>query len=207
VRRLIVGISGSSGAIYGVRLLELVREFAPGVETHLVISKGARATIAHELELTVREVAQSADVVYAVDNLGAAISSGSFATAGMIVAPCSIRSLSAIANSAADNLLIRAADVSLKERRPLVLLVRETPLHLGHLRLMTAATEHGAIVMPPVPAFYHRPNTIGEIVDHTLMRALDMVGIATEGIAARWDSPGSHDSARQQPRSAGPSSR
>src|SRR5215208_6635770 len=162
-RRIIVGISGSTGAIYGARLLEVLHGI-PDIETHLVMSSAARTTIEYEMERDSSEIAALADIVYDDRNVGAAIASGSFVTEGMIVAPCSMRSLSAIANSLNDNLLTRAADVCLKERRRLVLLARETPLHAGHLRLMLAVTEMGAIVMPPVPAFYTRPKTIEDIV-------------------------------------------
>lgn len=184
-RRIIIGISGSTGAIYGVRLVEILAG-APDIETHLVMSNGARATIAYELGRDPDEVARMADVVHDERNVGASIASGSFLTDGMIVAPCSMRSLSAIANSFNDNLLVRAADVCLKERRRLVLLARETPLHAGHLRLMLDCTMAGAVVMPPSPAFYHRPETILDVVDHTLGKALDLFGIDA-GLFRRWD--------------------
>jgi 4-hydroxy-3-polyprenylbenzoate decarboxylase len=185
-RRIIVGISGASGTIYGVRMLEALR--AAGLETHLVMTRSAQVTMAYETTLKPADVIARADVHYRVDNIGAAISSGSFATIGMVVAPCSIRSLSEIATGVTSNLLTRAADVVLKERRRLVLLVRETPLHLGHLRTMTQATEMGAIVMPPVPAFYSRPQTIDDIVDQTVGRALDLFGIDTD-LVRRWPLP------------------
>jgi 4-hydroxy-3-polyprenylbenzoate decarboxylase len=187
-RRIIVAITGASGAAYGVRALELLRD-VEDIETHLVLSKGARATIGHELDIGVPDVTRLADVVHPETNLGASIASGSFRTMGMIVAPCSIKALSGIATSYADNLVTRAADVVLKERRRLVLLVRETPLHAGHLKLMTAATESGAIVMPPVPAFYHRPHSVLDVVDQTVARALDIFDIDT-GVAKRWDGRG-----------------
>jgi len=171
--RVIVGISGASGACYGIRALELLSQL--GVETHLVISRTARATLAQETELTVADVRALATEVHAEHDLGAAISSGSFPTDGMLIAPCSVKTLSGIANCYDDTLLIRAADVTLKERRPLVLLLRETPLHTGHLRLMTQAAEAGAIIMPPVPAFYTRPATIDDIVTQTAGRALDLL--------------------------------
>jgi 4-hydroxy-3-polyprenylbenzoate decarboxylase len=179
-RRLIVAITGASGAAYGTRILELCAEL-PDVETHLVISRGARSTIKTETGMTAAEVARMADVVYSDADLGAAISSGSFPTAGMIVAPCSVKTLSGIANAYDDNLVVRSADVTLKEGRPLLLLVRETPLHAGHLRLMSLAVESGAIIYPPVPAFYTAPATIADIVDHTCRRALDRIGISTHG--------------------------
>ena len=183
-RRLIVAITGASGAIYGIRALEILRE-RPEVETHLVISDSGRATITQETRRSLDEVRSLADVVHPFRELGASIASGSFRTDGMLVAPCSIRTLSAIANCATGDLVSRAADVVLKERRRLVLLVRETPLHAGHLRLMLQATENGAIVMPPVPAFYAEPASIEDLVDHTVGRALDLLGIDTE-LVNRW---------------------
>lgn len=188
MQRLIVAITGASGAVFGIRTLQVLREL-DDVETHLILTKGARATIAQEVDLTVPEIQSLADVVHPETNLGAAISSGSFPTLGMIVAPCSIKALSGIANSFADNLVIRAADVVLKERRRLVLLVRETPLHAGHLRLMQQATENGAIVMPPVPAFYHRPTTIEGLVDQAVGRALDLFGLPARHVQ-RWTGHG-----------------
>ena len=182
-RRLVIGISGATGIAYGVRALELARK--AGVETHLVVTPAAQQTRAYETDLTARDLAAMADVTYRPADVGAAIASGSFATAGMLVAPCSVRTLSAIAYAGNDNLLTRAADVTLKERRRLVLLVRETPLTLGHLRAMTAATESGAIVMPPVPAFYLRPATVDDIVDHTVGRAFDLLGIDVPDLP-RW---------------------
>jgi 4-hydroxy-3-polyprenylbenzoate decarboxylase len=182
-RRLIVGITGASGAIYGVRLLRLLQ--AAGIETHLVISRSAKITLAQELDTSVAEVTALADVVHQVDNIGASISSGSFKTAGMVIAPCSMRTLSEIVSGVTSSLLTRAADVVLKERRRLVLLVREAPLHLGHLRSMTAATEMGAIVYPPVPAFYARPDNLEQMVDHTLGRVLDLFNIETKAVS-RW---------------------
>lgn len=182
--RVIVGISGASGAIYGVRLLELLR--AAGVESHLVVSRAARTTLAAETGLTLAAVHALADRHYAPDDIGAAISSGSFQTAGMIVAPCSVRSLSEIAHGVTTQLLTRAADVVLKERRRLVLLLRETPLHVGHLRSMLAAAEMGAIIAPPVPAFYNRPETIDDLVNHTVGRVLDLFAIDST-VVRRWD--------------------
>ncbi|MBI3512826.1 MAG: UbiX family flavin prenyltransferase [Proteobacteria bacterium] len=182
-RRLIVGISGASGTIYGVRVLETLR--AAGVETHLVMTKSAETTLAYETGLKVADVHGLADIVHPNTDIGASISSGSFKTAGMIVAPCSIRSLSEIAHGVTGSLLSRAADVVLKERRRLVLLVRESPLHLGHLRSMAAVTEMGAIVLPPVPSFYAKPQTVDDIVNHTVGRALDLFDIDS-GLVQRW---------------------
>lgn len=181
--RLVVGISGATGIAYGVRALEFARK--AGVQTHLVVTPAGQQTRQYETELSAKDLAAMADVVYRPSDIGAAIASGSFRTAGMLVAPCSIRTLSAIAYSNGDNLLTRAADVTLKERRRLVLLVRETPLTLGHLRAMTAVTEMGGIVMPPVPAFYLRPSSIDELVDHTVARALDLLGIDVPDMP-RW---------------------
>ncbi|MDE2134842.1 MAG: UbiX family flavin prenyltransferase [Alphaproteobacteria bacterium] len=172
--RLVVGISGASGAIYGIRLLEALGEL--GVESHLVISKAAQLTIRCETSLEIKAVAAKADFSYAVGDMAAPIASGSFRTKGMIVAPCSVRTMSEIAAGVTTTLLTRAADVVLKERRTLVLMVRETPLHLGHLRTMTALTEMGAVILPPVPAFYALPNTLEDLVDHTVARALDSFG-------------------------------
>ena len=181
--RLIIGISGASGAIYGVRLLELLR--GTDVETHLVLSRAAEITLAHETGRKLADVRALAHTHYANTDIGAAISSGSFRTLGMIVAPCSIRSLSEIATGVTSSLLTRAADVVLKEHRRLVLLVRETPLHAGHLRSMLAASEIGAIVAPPVPAFYARPATLEQMIDHTLGRILDLFDIEV-GAVRRW---------------------
>lgn len=182
-RRLVVGISGATGIAYGVRALELARK--AGVETHLVVTPAGQQTRAYETDLSAADLAAMADVTYRPADVGAAIASGSFRTDGMLVAPCSIRTLSAIAYAGNDNLLTRAADVTLKERRRLVLMVRETPLTLGHLRAMTAATESGAIVMPPVPAFYLRPGSVDDIVDHSVGRALDLLGIEVQDLP-RW---------------------
>ncbi|ACS86346.1 UbiX family flavin prenyltransferase [Musicola paradisiaca] len=186
MKRLIVGISGASGAIYGVRLLQVLQPLET-VETHLVISQAARQTLALETDFSLRDVQTMADVVHDQRDIAASISSGSFKTDSMVILPCSIKTLSGIVHSYTDSLLTRAADVMLKERRPLVLCVRETPLHLGHLRLMNAAAEMGAIIMPPVPAFYHRPQTVQEIVDQTVNRVLDQVHIALpEDLFTRW---------------------
>ena len=182
-QRLLIGMSGASGAAYGIRLLEVLRD--QPVETHLVMSKAAALTINAETDRSVDEVRALADVSYPVGDVGAGIASGSFRTKGMVIAPCSIKTLSEVANCAAGNLLARAADVTLKERRRLVLMVRETPLHAGHLRLMSQATEAGAIIMPPVPAFYARPSSLAEMVDHTVGRVLDLFDIDT-GLAHRW---------------------
>ena len=190
-RRLIVAMSGASGQIYGIRLLQVLRaaraEGDPGqtVETHLVMSEAAGITITQETDLTPREVEALADVVYRPRDIGAAIASGSFATVGMVVAPCSIKTLSAIANCFTNDLTSRAADVQLKEGRPLLLLVRETPLHLNHLRLMVQAAEAGVVIMPPVPAFYSRPASIDDLVDGTVGRMLARLGIENE-LYYRW---------------------
>lgn len=181
--RLIVGISGASGVVYGIRALQLLRQ--AGIETHLVMSRSAEITLAHETDLKVAEVRALADVAHSQADIGAAISSGSFRTLGMLVAPCSIRSMSEIATGVTSGLLSRAADVVLKERRRLVLMVRETPLHTGHLRAMTQLSEMGAIVAPPVPAFYARPRSIDDMVDHTVGRMLDLFGIES-GTVKRW---------------------
>ena len=182
-RRLIVGMTGASGAIYGVRLLRLLQ--TAGVETHLVMSRSAKITLTQEMDIGAAEVSALAGVVHQADNIGASIASGSFKTMGMVIAPCSMRSLAEIASGATSSLVTRAADVVLKERRRLVLLVREAPLHLGHLRAMTAATEMGAIVYPPVPAFYARPASLEQMVDHTLGRVLDLFDIDNTAVS-RW---------------------
>ncbi|MBK0078159.1 MULTISPECIES: UbiX family flavin prenyltransferase [Kosakonia] len=186
MKRLIVGISGASGAIYGVRLLQVLRDVAE-VETHLVMSQAARQTLSLETDYSLRDVQTLANVVHDARDIAANISSGSFKTAGMVILPCSIKTLSGIVHSYTDGLLTRAADVVLKERRPLVLCVRETPLHLGHLRLMTQAAELGAVIMPPVPAFYHRPQSVMDIVDQTVNRVVDQFDIELpEDLFARW---------------------
>ena len=181
--RLIVGMSGASGAIYGVRLLEMLRK--ADVETHLVMSKSAEMTLGYETEFKPKDVRALASVNYAVADIGAAISSGSFPTMGMIVAPCSIRTMSEIATGVTTSLLSRAADVVLKEKRRLVLALRETPLHGGHLRTMTALADIGAVIAPIVPAFYNRPKSVDDIVNHTCGRLLDLFGIDT-GTVKRW---------------------
>jgi 4-hydroxy-3-polyprenylbenzoate decarboxylase len=186
MKRLIIGISGASGAIYGVRLLQVLRG-VEGIETHLVMSNAARQTLALETDYALRDVQALADVVHDARDIAASISSGSFKTAGMVILPCSIKTLSGIVNSFTDSLVTRAADVVLKERRPLVLCVRETPLHLGHLRLMTQAAELGAVIMPPVPAFYHRPESVQAIVDQTVNRVLDQFDIELpDDLFTRW---------------------
>jgi len=188
--RLVVGISGASGAIYGARLLELLRPLP--IETHLVMSRSAEVTLALETGLKPADLRDRADVVHAAGDLAAPISSGSFQTIGMIVAPCSVRSMAEIATGATTTLLTRAADVTLKERRRLVLLVRETPLHTGHLRTMTALSEMCAVIAPPVPAFYARPQSLDEMIDQTLGRALDLFGLDT-GTVRRWGEPATVD--------------
>ncbi len=189
MRRVIVGISGASGSVYGVRLLEVLRGVA-GVETHLVMSPSARRTLGLETDYTVEYVEALADRCYRASDIAAAISSGSFRPSAMLVAPCSMKTVSGIATSFSDNLLLRAADVILKERRRLVLLVRETPLHLGHLRLLVQVAELGAVVMPPMPAFYHRPTSLRDVVDQTVNRVLDMVDIELDrDLFPRWQGP------------------
>lgn len=186
MKRLIVGLSGASGAIYGVRLLQVLRDVAE-VETHLVMSQAARQTLSLETDLSLRDVQALADVVHDARDIAASISSGSFKIAGMVILPCSIKTLSGIVNSYTDTLVTRAADVVLKERRPLVLCVRETPLHLGHLRLMTQAAELGAVIMPPVPAFYHRPASLDDVINQTVNRVLDQFDIdLPEDLFTRW---------------------
>ena len=172
--RLVIGLSGASGVAYGIRLLEACAEL--GIESHLVMTKPAEMTIGYETKLSPRQVAAKADYAYAVTDIAAPIASGSFKTRGMIVAPCSVRTMSEIATGVTTNCLTRAADVMLKERRPLVLMVRETPLHLGHLRSMTALAEMGAIILPPMPAFYAEPKTLADLVDQMVGRALDLFG-------------------------------
>ena len=186
MKRLIIGISGASGVIYGVRMLQVLQP-VDGVETHLVMSNAARQTLGLETDYTLREVQALADVVHDVRDIAASISSGSFKTLGMIILPCSMKTLSGIVHSYSDSLLTRAADVVLKEQRKLVLCVRETPLHMGHLRMMTTAAELGAIIMPPVPAFYHRPSLIGQLVDQTVNRVIDQFDIELpEDLFTRW---------------------
>jgi 4-hydroxy-3-polyprenylbenzoate decarboxylase len=176
MQRLVVGITGATGAVYGVRLLQRLRE--SGVQTHLVVTPAGVLNVHHELGLDRRELEALADVAYSPSDIGAAIASGSFACDGMLVAPCSMKTLAAVAHGLSDNLLTRAADVTLKERRRLLLMVRETPFNLAHLRNMTAVTEMGAVVFPPLPAFYHRPDTIAQLVDESVERVLAPMGVA-----------------------------
>ena len=183
-QRVVVGISGASGAVYGVRLLQALRT-CPGVESHLVVSDTGWRTLRHEMHLEPDAVRALAHVAHDADNVGASIASGSFGAAAMVVAPCSMRTLAAIAHGLADNLLTRAADVALKERRRLVLMVRESPLHLTHLRNMVAVTEMGGIICPPLPAFYLRPQTVGEVVDYSVARVLDLIDVP-HNLAPRW---------------------
>lgn len=186
MQRLIVGISGASGILYGIQALRILKR--GGFETHLIMTRSAQITLAHETSVKVAEINQLASVVHRIDDIGASISSGSFRTMGMLVAPCSVRTMSEIASGVTSTLLTRAADVVLKERRRLVLMVRETPLHLGHLRTMAALTEMGAIIMPPVPALYARPASIDEMIAHSVGRALDLFDIDS-GLVKRWGEP------------------
>ncbi len=183
IRRLVIAITGASGAVYGIRALEMLAPI--DVETHLVMSSPGRMTVGVETDRTAEEVEALADVVHGSRDIGAPIASGSFRTDGMLVAPCSIKTLSAVANSFSSDLVSRAADVTLKERRPLVLMVRETPFHLGHLRLMEQVTEMGAVVYPPVPAFYNQPTSLDDMVTHSVGRALEHLGVEIEGLR-RW---------------------
>jgi 4-hydroxy-3-polyprenylbenzoate decarboxylase len=183
-RRLIIAITGATGAIYGVRLLQILRGM-PGIETHLLLSEAGVLNLHQELDMNRREAEALADVAHNIRDIGASIASGSFQSEGMIIAPCSMKTLAAVAHGFSDNLITRAADVVLKERRRLLLMVRETPFNLAHLRNMTAVTEMGGIIFPPLPAFYQRPQSIAEMVDHTVGRVLDLYGIA-HGLAPRW---------------------
>jgi flavin prenyltransferase len=182
--RLVVGVSGASGAVYGVRVLDACREM--GIESHLIVSRAAVLTLKEETGQSQGDLAARAGVTYRIGDVGAAVASGSFSTLGMIVAPCSVRTFSEIATGVTSSLLTRAADVTLKERRPLVLMVRETPLHLGHLRTLARLAEMGAVIAPPVPAFYARPASLDEMVDQTVGRALDLFGLAWRAVR-RWD--------------------
>jgi flavin prenyltransferase len=182
--RLVVGISGASGVIYGIRLLQVLADRAD-IETHLVLTKPAERTIAEETDYRVQDVKALASIVHGITDIGASIASGSFRTLGMVVIPCSIHTASSVAYCQSDNLLTRAADVALKERRKLVLVVRETPLHLGHLRVLTAAAESGAMILPPIPAFYSRPATLDDVINHTVGRVLDHFGI-DHAMVKRW---------------------
>ncbi|HJM26838.1 MAG TPA: UbiX family flavin prenyltransferase [Acidimicrobiales bacterium] len=184
MRRVVLGLTGASGVAFGIRALEMLVG-VDGIESHLIVTSAARLTIGLETDLSVAEVEGLADVVHPVRDIAAGPASGSFQTAGMLVAPCSIRALSAIANSHSSDLLVRAADVTLKEHRPLVLMVREAPLHLGHLRLMSQVVEMGGVVYPPVPALYTRPETLDDMVSHTAARALDLLGVEIDGME-RW---------------------
>lgn len=181
---LVVGITGSSGVIYGIRLLEVLSS-TKGVETHLVISEAGETNIKYETDWEMKDVTALASFTYNINEIGARLASGSFKRDGMIVAPCTIKTMSALANSYSENLLIRAGDVTLKAKKKLVLLVRETPLHIGHIRNMERLTEMGAIIMPPVPAFYHKPKTIQDIIDHTIGKVLDILGIEHD-LFRRW---------------------
>jgi 4-hydroxy-3-polyprenylbenzoate decarboxylase len=183
-RRMVVGISGASGVIYGVRALDALRDL--GIESHLVVSRAALLTLSQETDLSADDLTDRADVTHRLNDVGAAIASGSFRTMGMIVAPCSVRTMGEIATGVTSTLLTRAADVALKERRPLVLMVRETPLHIGHLRTMTALAEMGAVIAPPLPAFYAKPGTVAEMVDQSVGRALDVFGLDWSAVK-RWD--------------------
>ena len=185
--KLIVGITGASGVIYGIRLLEVLSG-VEGVETHLIITEAGELNIKYETDWEVAQVRALANFSHDIRDLGAPLSSGSFLVDGMVVAPCSMKTLAALANSYAENLLIRAGDVTLKERRKLILLVRETPLHLGHLRNMERLAEMGAVILPPVPAFYQRPKTIQDIIDHTIGKVLDLLGIE-HALFPRWSGP------------------
>jgi polyprenyl P-hydroxybenzoate/phenylacrylic acid decarboxylase-like protein len=186
VKRIVVAITGASGSIYGIRLLELLRE-RDDVETHLVVSPAGRRTLHHETDYTIAQVEELADVVYGYRDIGASLASGSFRTDGMVVCPCSVRTMSALAHSLADNLITRAGDVALKEGRPLIAVLRETPLHLGHLRAAAQLTELGGVVMPPVPAFYTRPESVSDIVDETVGRVLQRLGLPVGGLVEEWE--------------------
>jgi 4-hydroxy-3-polyprenylbenzoate decarboxylase len=187
-KKLIVGISGATGAIYGVRILEILAKL-DDVETHLVLTKAGKMTIGVETPFSVKDIEALADVVHDINNVGASISSGSFRTAGMVIAPCSMKSMGGIANSLGGDLLVRAADVILKERKKLVLVVRETPLHLGHLEAMAALTRMGAVIFPPVPAFYHRPKSLDDVINQSVTRILDQFDIDVK-LFHRWDDTG-----------------
>jgi len=189
--KIVVGVSGASGAIYGIRLLEKLR-LQSGVEVHLILTRSGEKTLFLETGRKAAELKSLAHASYALEDISGRLASGSFRTDGMVIAPCSIHTMSAIATGISSNLLIRAADVTLKERRPLILMVRESPLHLGHLRTMVALAEMGAVIAPPVPAFYHNPGTIEELVDHSVDRVLDLLGLPSH-TARRWDGAGTHE--------------
>ena len=184
MKRIAVGISGASGAIYGIRFLELLRG-VPGVESHLIVSDAAKRTILEETDFAIRDVEALAARRYRNNDIGASLASGSFKTDGMVIVPCSIKTAAAVAHCLADTLIARAADVTLKEGRPLILLVRESPLHLGHLRVLTMLAEMGAVILPPMPAFYHRPKQIDDLVNHTLARVLDRLGLP-QSLVPEW---------------------
>ena len=196
MKRIVVGLSGASGAIYGIRFLEHLRAL-PDVETHLVVSDAAKRTIVEETDWAVKDVLALATHRYDNKDIGAAIASGSFKTDGMVIVPCSVKAAASVAHCLADNLLTRAADVILKEGRPLILVVRETPLHLGHLRVLTALAEMGAVILPPMPAFYNRPKQIEDLVDHTLGRVLDRLGLPQQ-LVTEW--PGTNRRSAPPPR-------
>lgn len=199
MKRLIVAISGASGVIYGIRLLQVLQDVAE-IETHLVMSNAAKRTILFETDYAIDTVEALADQVHSFGDIAAAISSGSYQTIGMVVIPCSMKTLSGIAHIYSDNLILRAADVVLKDRRKLVLVLRETPLHLGHIRLMAQATEMGAIMMPPMPAFYHRPQTVDDLINQTVNRVLDLLEIElAEDLFRRWQGPETEAKAQQSP--------
>jgi len=196
VKRITVGISGASGAVYGIRFLELLRGL-PEVESHLIVSDAARRTIVEETDYTPRDVEALASHRYSNKDIGASLASGSFKTDGMVVVPCSIKTAAAIAHCLADTLIARAADVTLKEGRPLVLVVRESPLHLGHLRVLTALAEMGAVILPPMPAFYNRPKQIEDLVTHTLARVLDRLGLP-QHLVPEWQGTAPHPRGREE---------
>ncbi len=191
MKRLVVGVTGATGAIYALRLLQAVRAIG-GVETHLVLSASGILNVEHELKMSRQDLDAMADHSYGVRDVGATIASGSFATMGMVITPCSMRTLAAVAHGLSDNLITRAADVTLKERRRLILMVRETPFNLAHLRNMTAVTEMGGIIFPPLPAFYHQPTSIDELVDHTVSRVLDLIGL--DASVVQWAGLRQHQS-------------
>ena len=195
--RLVIGISGSTGSIYGIRLLEVLRGVAD-VETHLIISQAGKRTLIEETDYTVRQVEGLASHTYDDRDIGAALASGSFKTAGMVIAPCSVKTVSALANCFASTLIARAGDVTLKEGRPLVVVVRETPLHVGHLRQMLALAEMGGVILPPMPAFYHRPRTLDDLVNHTVGRILDRFGIP-HALVPEWTGTGRSRAEAREP--------
>lgn len=196
-RRFVVGVTGATGTIYAVRMLESVRQHAPGVETHLVVSPSGVLNAKYELGIGRRELHALADHTYSFRDVGATLSSGAYPTAGMVVVPCSMRTLAAVAHGFSDNLITRAADVTLKERRRLVMMIRETPLNLAHLRNMTAVTEMGGIIFPPLPAFYHHPKTLADMVDHTVARVLELFDIHVPG--PHWEGTEAKFSAPERP--------